>query len=194
MLSRLPTTLERRRGANSTASSGERGLGASFAGLKALIVEDNAHMRGLLRGVLAELGITEAFEAPDGQRALEMLGRVQPDLVLTDLAMVPMDGIQFTRAVRNSPKSANPYVPIVMVTGHTTREVVLAARDAGVTEFLAKPVTTRNLLLRLAEIAERPRPFVRSDVYFGPDRRRHNDAFYNGPWRRADDKSGVALI
>ena len=59
-----------------------------------------------------------------------------------------------------------------MITGHTEKHRVEAARDAGVTEFLAKPITAHNLFSRIAEIVERPRAFVRCDSYFGPDRRR----------------------
>lgn len=157
--------------------------------LKALIVEDNAHMRALLRALLGGLGVAEVFEAQDGAKALEVLEAIAPDFVLTDLTMTPVDGIAFTREVRNSVASPNPFVPIIMVTGHTERARVLAARDAGVTEFLAKPVTARSLFLRIVEIVDRPRPFVRADAYFGPDRRRHNGAFYNGPWRRDEDRA-----
>lgn len=160
---------------------------ATFETLKALVVEDNPHMRALLRALLGGMGIGEVFEATDGARAFALLDRVQPDFVMTDLTMAPMDGIAFTRELRNSHASPNPYLPVIMVTGHTAREQVLAARDAGVTEFLAKPVTARNLFLRIAAIVERPRPFVRCAGYFGPDRRRHNDAFYVGPWRRHED-------
>lgn len=163
--------------------------------LKALIVEDNAHMRALLRALLNGLGVAEVFEAHDGAQAFELLRRANPDFVLTDLSMAPVDGIAFTREVRNSVASPNPFVPVVMVTGHTERARVLAARDAGVTEFLAKPVTARNLFLRIVEIVDRPRAFVRTDAYFGPDRRRQNDAFHNGPWRRGEDRAReVAMV
>jgi DNA-binding response OmpR family regulator len=82
-----------------------------------------------------------------------------------------------------------------MVTGHTERQRVEAARDAGVTEFLAKPITSQNILLRIAEIVDRPRPFVRCDGYFGPDRRRRRDDSHTGPWRRSDDQAdSIALI
>jgi two-component system, chemotaxis family, chemotaxis protein CheY len=74
-----------------------------------------------------------------------------------------------------------------MITGHTEKYRVEAARDAGVTEFLAKPITAHNLFARIAEIVERPRAFVRCDTYFGPDRRRHQIDDYAGPWRRKDD-------
>jgi two-component system chemotaxis response regulator CheY len=160
---------------------------AGFENLRVLIVEDNAHMRALLRALLNSAGIKQIVEAGNGQSALGLLREHQSDLVLTDLAMKPMDGLEFTRHVRNNEQSPNPFVPIIMITGHTERYRVEAARDAGVTEFLAKPITAQNLFARIAEIVERPRAFVRCDTYFGPDRRRHTQDDYAGPWRRKDD-------
>jgi CheY-like chemotaxis protein len=161
--------------------------GAGFENIKALIVEDNAHMRALLRALLNSAGIKEVAEAAHGGTALTVLRERRSDLVLSDLAMKPMDGLEFTRQVRNSQNSPNPFVPIIMITGHTERHRVEAARDAGVTEFLAKPITAANLFSRIAEIVERPRAFVRCDSYFGPDRRRKTIEDYAGPWRRNDD-------
>ncbi|MGB8363342.1 MAG: response regulator [Rhizomicrobium sp.] len=155
--------------------------------LKALVVEDNAHMRTLLRSLLIALGVNSVYEAVDGASAFNELRLKKPDFVLTDLSMKPVDGIEFTRRVRLGRDSPNPYVPIIMVTGHTERPLVEAARDIGVTEFVAKPITTQNLLMRLTEIIERPRPFVRCDTYFGPDRRRRKAPDYAGPWRRRED-------
>ena len=161
--------------------------GAGFENLKALIVEDNAHMRALLRALLNSVGIKDIAEASHGGNALQMLRERKSDLVLSDLAMKPMDGLEFTRQVRNSEASPNPFVPIIMITGHTEKHRVEAARDAGVTEFLAKPITAANLFARIAEIVERPRAFVRCEGYFGADRRRRAVEDYAGPWRRADD-------
>ena len=158
-----------------------------FEKLKALIVEDNAHMRSLLRALLNSVGIKEIAEAAHGGAALQILRERKSDLVLSDLAMKPMDGLEFTRQVRNADASPNPFVPIIMITGHTEKHRVEAARDAGVTEFLAKPITAANLFARIAEIVERPRAFVRCESYFGPDRRRRMIEDYAGPWRRADD-------
>lgn len=155
--------------------------------LRALIVEDNAHMRALIRSVLFALGFKNVLEAQSGEDAFILLCEEGVDLILTDLSMAPVEGIQFTRRVRTSPESPNPYVPIIMVTGHTERHRVEAARDAGVTEFLAKPIAVQKLLQRVLEIVERPRPFVRCNGYFGPDRRRRNDDNHKGPWRRKDD-------
>ena len=161
--------------------------GDGFENLKALIVEDNAHMRALLRALLNSVGIKDIAEALHGQGALDILRQRKPDLVLSDLAMKPMDGLEFTRYVRNDDHSPNPFVPIIMISGHTEKHRVEAARDAGVTEFLAKPITAHHLFSRISEIVERPRAFVRCDGYFGPDRRRRTLDNYAGPWRRSDD-------
>jgi len=133
----------------------------------------------------------EITEATNGQAAIALLHAHSPDLVLTDLAMAPMDGLEFTRHIRNHEDSPNPFVPIIMVSGHTEKHRVEAARDAGVTEFLAKPVNAHNLFSRIAEIVGRPRAFVRCDTYFGPDRRRRQlDA---GPRRRAEYLQQVGI-
>src|SRR5271154_5737092 len=116
--------------------------------LKALVVEDNAHMRILLRSLLLALGVNKVFESVDGASGFVELRERKPDFVLTDLSMKPVDGIEFTRRVRLGKDSPNFYVPIIMVTGHTERQRIEAARDAGVTEILAKPITTQSLLHR----------------------------------------------
>jgi CheY-like chemotaxis protein len=165
--------------------------GAGFENLRALIVEDNAHMRSLLRALLNSIGVKDIAEASHGQTAIELLRERKSDLVLSDLAMKPMDGLEFTRYVRNHEHSPNPFVPIIMISGHTEKYRVEAARDAGVTEFLAKPITAHTLFSRIAEIVERPRAFVRCDSYFGPDRRRRAVEDYTGPHRRKEDMQEV---
>jgi two-component system chemotaxis response regulator CheY len=165
--------------------------GAGFENLRALIVEDNAHMRSLLRALLNSIGVKDIAEASHGQAAIEVLRERKSDLVLSDLAMKPMDGLEFTRYVRNHEHSPNPFVPIIMISGHTEKYRVEAARDAGVTEFLAKPITAHTLFSRIAEIVERPRAFVRCDSYFGPDRRRRATEDYSGPRRRKEDMQEV---
>ena len=113
-----------------------------------------------------------------------LLRERKSDLVLTDMAMKPMDGLEFTRHVRNHEHSPNPFVPIIMITGHTEKHRVEAARDAGVTEFLAKPITAAQPVLAHRRDRGAPRAFVRCDSYFGPDRRRRQIDDYAGPWRR----------
>jgi two-component system chemotaxis response regulator CheY len=156
--------------------------------LKILLVDDNHHMRVLLTEILRAIGIRHVFEANDGQDALSVMRSHAIDIVMTDLAMQPLDGIDFVRLVRNSPDSPNPMVPVIMITGHSTMRRVAEARDVGVTEFLSKPVTARGVIERITRVIDHPRPFVRTADYFGPDRRRRDDAGYPGPYRRVGDK------
>ncbi len=155
--------------------------------LKILLVDDNQHMRVLLIELLRAVGINKVHEAADGAEGLQMMRSHPVDIVLTDLAMEPLDGIDFVRLIRNSSDSPNQMIPVIMITGHLTMRRIQEARDAGVNEFVAKPITARNVLERLQIIVDHPRPFVRTDDFFGPDRRRRNDPNYTGPWRRSGD-------
>jgi DNA-binding response OmpR family regulator len=71
-----------------------------------------------------------------------------------------------------------------MLTGHSEKSRVLRARDAGVTEFLCKPISAKGLYQRILNVVVNPRPFVQTKDYFGPDRRRTPSANYVGPERR----------
>src|ERR1022692_416912 len=159
----------------------------AFRTTKVLLVDDNIHMRDLLRRLLGSLGIRDIDEATNGQAGMGMLRACKYDLILTDLEMQPMNGLEFTIQVRTSKESPNPQVPIIMVSGHTEIHRVQAARDSGITEFIVKPITTRDLFARITDISERPRPFVRCSSYVGPDRRRRNLENYAGPKRRQGD-------
>jgi CheY-like chemotaxis protein len=165
----------------------------SFQHLKVLIVEDNEHMRALLRAILYSIGIREVVEAVDGLAGFEKLNSASPDFILTDLSMKPVNGIEFARMVRRRADSTCPFIPIVMISGHAERSFIEMARDAGVTEFLVKPVTAKNLLSRIAEAVGRPRPFVRCDEFFGPNRRRSRETRHTGPWRRHDDRDEIVI-
>ncbi|MDO9337755.1 MAG: response regulator [Caulobacteraceae bacterium] len=156
--------------------------------LKILLVDDNHHMRVLIGEILRAIGVKEAHEATDGAEALQFMRKHAIDIVMTDLAMQPLDGIDFVRLLRNSPDSPNQMCPVIMITGHSTQKRVKEARDAGVTEFLAKPVTARGVIDRITRVVEAPRPFIRNEDYFGPDRRRRADPDYAGPRRRGSDK------
>nr|WP_255500788.1 response regulator [Caulobacter sp. RHG1] len=157
--------------------------------LKVLLVDDNQHMRILLIEILRAIGVRHVFEATDGAEALSLLRKVAIDVVLTDLSMNGLDGIDFMHLVRRSPDSPNPFVPVVMITGHSTERRVHEARDAGVNEFLTKPVTARGVIHRLTLLVENPRPFIRTETYFGPDRRRRDDPRYRGERRREEDRA-----
>ncbi len=140
--------------------------------VKFLIVDDNAFMRTIIRRVLSALHAEQVREASDGEDALQIMQTFAADIIILDWEMKPMDGLEFTRKVRLSRDSPNVFTPIVMVSGHSERGRVLAARDAGVNEFVVKPISAKSLFDRIQAVIDRPRPFVRLKSYFGPDRRR----------------------
>jgi two-component system, chemotaxis family, chemotaxis protein CheY len=98
--------------------------------------------------------------------------------------MEPVNGCELTKLIRTASDSPNHYVPIIMLTAYAERSKVEAARDAGVTEFCAKPVTATELYRKVAAAINAPRSFIRTSVYFGPDRRRRKDDSYKGDERR----------
>ena len=152
--------------------------------LKILLVDDNRHMRVLLSEILKALGVRHIYEASDGAQALKSMRGQQIDIIMTDLSMQPLDGIDFVRLLRRSPDSPNPMCPVIMITGHSTLSRVQEARNAGVNEFMAKPLTARGVVERLNQIVENPRAYVKTEDYFGPDRRRRIDPNFQGPERR----------
>jgi len=159
--------------------------GYRFDRLKILVVDDNAHMRKLVVTILQAFGAVQIFEAADGEQALGLMRDANPDVIILDWVMEGMSGLEFAKEVRTSPNTPNPFVPIIMLTGHTAIDHVRQARDAGVNEFLAKPVSVKAILTRLIAVIEHPRPYVRTKAYFGPCRRRRSPEEYRGPERRA---------
>ncbi|MGV3634688.1 MAG: response regulator [Pseudorhodoplanes sp.] len=162
-----------------------------FNRLRFVVVDDNAHMRRIVRTLLHGFGAREVVEAEDGAAGLEAYNSNIPDIVITDWAMPIFDGIELTQMIRQPGVNANPYVPIIMLTGHSEKSRVVAARDAGVTEFLVKPLSARGLYERIVSVVVSPRPFVRTKTYFGPDRRRSSNPGYSGPERRRGGKAGL---
>ena len=161
--------------------------------LKILLVDDNPYMRILLAEILRAIGVMHIFEAADGTEGLQCLRDRAIDLVMTDLSMQPLDGIDFVRLLRTSPDSPNPMTPVVMITGHSTLARINEARDAGVNEILTKPLTARGVIERLHQAISNPRPYIRAGGYFGPDRRRRKDPLFKGPGRRVTDNSVAPL-
>lgn len=159
-----------------------------LAALRLLVIDDNEQMRTIVGTVLAAAGVRHLHYAPDGKRGLEMMSGPAIDVIYVDYEMPVMNGLDFVLAVRRLTTAAR-FTPIIMLTGHSDRIRLTAARDRGVTEFLSKPVTARTILTRLNAVIMQPRPFVNVPSYFGPDRRRKQGVGYAGPLRRQSDLS-----
>ena len=159
--------------------------------IEILIVDDRESIRTIVATLLRAFGFHRLRDAESGPAAFRMLDELAADLVIVDLKMPGMDGIDFTRKLR-AEADRRGQTPVLMMTGHATPARVVAARDAGVNEFVAKPVTGRALADRLRRIIDEERPFVRAAGYVGPCRRRRTPKGYDGPFRRDADHALVA--
>lgn len=155
--------------------------------ISVLVVEDNLPMLEITKSLLLTFGVGHVITAQNGEIGFKRFCELNPDIVIADWMMKPVDGISLTRVIRNDPKSPNPFVPLILMTGFSEKRRVFQARDAGVTEFLVKPFNARDLYKRLVQVIERPRQFVRATDFFGPDRRRRSHGPYDGPMRRESD-------
>jgi two-component system, chemotaxis family, chemotaxis protein CheY len=160
--------------------------------LSVLVADDNPHARNIVLALLRGAGITDVQLCGSGAEALDFLRSATPDFAIIDYKMEPIDGVQLTQIIRNSPDSASPYLPIIMLTAFADKARVMEARDAGVHEIVVKPVSAAALFSRIRAVILKSRPFIRSAGYFGPDRRRVNDEWYAGPKRRSGDVVPVA--
>jgi len=165
-------------------------LTASLEKVRFLIVDDNAHMLNIVKTILRGFGAVHVLEAKNSTEALFRLRHDAVDIVILDYVIGDEDGVEFLKRLRSGADSPAPYVPVIMLTAHSDKARVEAARDAGASEFCAKPVTAAEMVRKVAAVIDRPRPFVRSDAYFGPDRRRRDDPDFEGDERRKDRQEG----
>lgn len=166
-----------------------------FKAVSILVVDDMKPMALLVSSLLKIFGFQNIHVAFDTEDAFAQFCRYKPDIVITDWLMQPYDGIELIRRIRRDPRSPNKYTPVIMMTGYSHRIRVEMARDMGVTEFLVKPFTAKDLYARIEQLIERPRQFVDAGegTFFGPDRRRRRKDDYGGPRRREEESSSGAF-
>ncbi len=151
--------------------------------VKFLLIDDNVHMLNIVETTLRGFGARKIVRAATAEVALDYL-RGGIDIIITDYMIDGMDVLSFTRKIRRAPGTHDRFVPIILLTSHSSRSRIEAARDAGVTEICAKPVTPKDLFRKLVAVIDFQRPFIQAPNYVGPDRRRRIDAAYDGPERR----------
>jgi len=143
----------------------------------------NARMVGeLIRSMVR----CQVWAAPTTDKALKLAGSVEPDIIFVEMSAEGLEGVEFTRKLRRSRLSCRQ-APVIMMCGQATAAGILAARDAGVHEFLRKPFTVKDLLRRLEAVTLRPRDWIEAVDYVGPDRRRFNSGDYTGALKRRSD-------
>ena len=117
-----------------------------FQHMTVLVVDDESMMRLLLKGLLQQIGFVKIIEAEDGADALGRLESANTiDIIICDLEMPIIDGLEFVSMLRSSKRALNPKVPVVIVTGHSEQGKVHEAVRLGISGFLVKPVSHTSL-------------------------------------------------
>ena len=160
--------------------------------LNVMVVDDNPNMRTIVGGVLTAAGVGGLHYASNGREAMRVLTETKIDAAYIDFEMPQMNGLALTRHIRRI-DGEERFMPLIMLTGYADMMRVNLALNAGMTEFLRKPVTARDILLRLQAAILNTRPFVTAGAYFGPDRRRRRDEPESAPRRRASDLPAIEI-
>jgi two-component system chemotaxis response regulator CheY len=123
-----------------------------FGKLTILVVEDQEYIRKLIQQLLTRLGCGAVMEARDGSEGLQALSVQNPDLVLCDIKMQPVDGLEFLRRVRSGENVRDRTVPIVFLTSDSDRATVVAAIESEVDGYLVKPVSPQDLRSKIIAV------------------------------------------
>jgi CheY-like chemotaxis protein len=161
-------------------------MALNLSKINILLVEDNDAIGQICKHVLETLGVGKVDIAKDGEEGFEKFKTFSQDIIISDWEMDPVTGPEFLEKVRQSPDSPNRTVPFIMLTGYASSKKVLQARDTGATEFIVKPFTAEQIAKRLSQVINRPRNFVQSPDFTGPDRRRKHDPNYTKVERRTN--------
>ncbi|MEQ8736138.1 MAG: response regulator [Rhodospirillaceae bacterium] len=176
--------------------------------IKILLVDDNVFIRNLISQCLSMMGFRGIRGCSSGLEAIEQIkaasspekGSTQQsggpfDLIVSDLIMPQLSGLQLLQWIRTNKDSPNRFMPFIMISGAADQQNVHAARDGGSSEFVAKPFSIGSVFSRIQAVIDRPRQFVATRNYFGPDRRRVKIKIpENGPKDRRRPNENHATI
>ena len=118
--------------------------------MRVFIVDDYTTMLRILRNLLRQLDINNVDEANNGDTAYQMLQRTPPDLIISDWNMVPVTGLDLLKKVRSDAKLK--HIPFIMVTAESKTENVIAAKQAGVSNYIVKPFNAETLRAKIASV------------------------------------------
>lgn len=120
--------------------------------LKVLVIEDEDFTRNLICRLLREVGVRSIGECTNGKDGLMELVRARPHLVFCDIHMEPMNGLQFLKGVRNIKVKGVDRTPVVFLTGDSSTDLVIFAKEYGVAGYLVKPVSLKQMRDRIDHI------------------------------------------
>ena len=157
--------------------------------LSVLVADGHSFSRQLIVEILRHLTVANTPNVRNAEAAFKTLNEVPVDLILLSWDRNdPFDALAFARDLRKLEDERLRRLPVILLTARLTRQQVISGRDAGMDEFLTKPVSPVALRQRLEMVIETPRPFINSSIFLGPCRRRKNPADYYGERRRQLDR------
>jgi PleD family two-component response regulator len=168
--------------------------GPNVKDLRVLVVGGTTHAMRVLRTVLSLIGVTDTDYAPTSAMALKYLRTRYFDAVFCDQTAEDVDGTAFARAARRTPGLMNPMVPLFVTSSGPRRRDVERARDEGANDVLVRPVSPTTIRRKLLLALARPRPFIASAEFFGPDRRGKARCAWHGRERRVRQPRKVKFV
>lgn len=158
----------------------------NLGGAVTLVVDDSPFSLELTTQVLTGFGMPVRYVCQSAPEAMQILKDHTVDLILVDIEMPGMDGLELVSWLRRSGLDPNAFTPVIMTGGHVRKDKLNRARDCGANFVLTKPFSATTLLERIVWTARDSRPFLEVGDYFGPDRRFRDEAPPGGVERRAD--------
>lgn len=150
-----------------------------FKEINLLVVEEHPFMAELVSSMLKAFGVGKVYHTCELEQARQILEQnVIPDdknnidFIITDLLPPGNDGLSLLKWVRHHDMPGIRFMPVLFSSIYTTQQIVFRGRDLGANEILVKPFTAEKIARRLLHMIDKPRPFVKSPHFVGPDRRR----------------------
>lgn len=112
---------------------------------RVVLVEDEKIMSAFVLGQLRRLGILDLYAFEDGTEAIRQVGNLKPDLILTDVHMQPMGGVEFVRELRNAADAHINRIPVIFLSADSSSETIGQVLPLGVSGYIVKPPTLNAL-------------------------------------------------
>lgn len=123
---------------------------AELDNLSVLIIEDEWHVRGIIRQILTRIGIHAIYEAEEGGKGLMETLRVKPRVVLCDIHMKPVNGLTYLANLRKVKVGVVAETPVIFLTADAERDTVMLAKDLRVDGYVVKPVSVNDVKKQLS--------------------------------------------
>jgi two-component system chemotaxis response regulator CheY len=125
------------------------GGSSNYSTTRVLVIEDEGHVRRIVCRLLRQIGFQLVDEASDGNDGMMQAVRVKPDLILCDIHMEPVGGLEFLGKLRRLSNPAYANLPVIFLTGDANADTVMVARKLNVSGYLVKPVSLDQLKTRV---------------------------------------------